>query len=107
MPEASEESIFLSCVEIALKEKPAGKSSIFSFKTSKLEEVSHEMFFCGASNSQAGRSFLRFAWQAQYFRSLNAKLARRFFVAGAALCAGASYNFVARAAFCDVARVLF
>ena len=29
--------------------------------------------FIGPSNSQAGRSFLRFAWQRQYFRSVSIK----------------------------------
>ena len=55
-----------------------------------------------ASNSQAGRARVSFAWQAQYCRSVSI-LPCRFLVAGATLCACAVYKFVAEAAFCDVA----
>ena len=41
-----------------------------------------------------------------YFRSMS-MLACRFLLASAALCAGAFYNSVAGATFCDVAKVLF
>ena len=56
----------------------------------------------GASNSQAGRSRVCFAWQAHYFRSVSI-FVRRFLVAGATLCACAFYNLGAGAALCDVA----
>ena len=59
----------------------------------------------GASNSQDGRSVLCFAWQARYFGV--SMQARRFLVAGAALCNAAFRTFVAGAALCDVAHVLF
>ena len=49
---------------------------------------------------------LRFAWQAQYFGSASMP-ACRFHVASAALCADAFCNFVAGAAFCHVAKVVF
>ena len=49
---------------------------------------------------------MRFAWQARYFRSVS-MLARRFLVAGTALCAGALFNLVTGAAFCDVTIMLF
>ena len=60
----------------------------------------------GGPKSQNGRSFSCFAWQAQYFGS-DSMEARRFFVAGAALCDVAFRDVVASAAFCDVAKVLF
>ena len=60
----------------------------------------------GAPKSQNVRSFSCFAWQAQYFGS-DSMQARRFFVAGAALCDVAFRDVVAGAAFCDVAKVLF
>ena len=60
----------------------------------------------GAPKSQNVRSFSCFAWQAQYFGSVSMQ-ARRFFVAGAALCDVAFRDVVAGAAFCDVAKVLF
>ena len=44
--------------------------------------------------------------QAQYLRSVSL-LSCRFLVAGAALCACVLYNFVAGAAFGDVAKILF
>ena len=57
-----------------------------------------------ASNSQDGRSFSRFAWQAQCFRGVS-RSARRFRVAGAALSAHAFRICVAGATFCDVVKV--
>ena len=46
---------------------------------------------------------MRFAWQAQCFRSVS-MLACHFLAAGAALCAGAPCNSVAGATICDVAK---
>ena len=60
----------------------------------------------GASKSEDGRSFLHFAWQAQYFRGVSIS-ACHFSVAGAALCNVAFCICVAGAAFCDVSKVLF
>ena len=61
----------------------------------------------GAPKAQNGRSFSRFAGQAQYFGNVSMQV-RRFFVAGAALfCDVAFRDVVAGAAFCDVAKVLF
>ena len=60
----------------------------------------------GVSKSQDGRSFLRFAWQAQYFRGVSIS-ACHFCVAGAALCNAAFGVCVAGAAFCGVSKVLF
>ena len=60
----------------------------------------------GASKSQDGRSFLRFAWQAQYFRGVSTS-ACHFCVAGAANCNVALCTCVAGAAFCDVLKVFF
>ena len=57
-----------------------------------------------SSKSQSGRTFSRFAWQAQYFRGVS-RSARRFRVAGAALSAHSFCICVAGAAFCDVAKV--
>ena len=59
-----------------------------------------------ASKSQDGRSFLRFAWQAQYFRGVSIS-ACDFCVAGAVLGNVALCICVAGAAFCDVFKVLF
>ena len=60
----------------------------------------------GVPKSQDGRSFLRFAWQAQYFRDVSIS-ACHFCVAGAALCTAAFCICVAGAAFCDVLKVVF
>ena len=59
-----------------------------------------------ASKSQSGRSFSRFAWQAQYFRGVSIS-GCHFCVAGAALGNVAFCICVAGAAFCDVPKVLF
>ena len=59
----------------------------------------------GASNSQGGRSFSRFAWQEQYLEACQCKRVV-FCVAGAPLSADAFCNFVAGAGFFDVAKVL-
>ena len=58
-----------------------------------------------APKSQSGRTFSRFAWQAQYFNRGVSRSARRFRVAGAALSAHSFCICVAGAAFCDVAKV--
>ena len=68
------------------------KSSILSFKRVKTRGSLARNARFYASKSQDGRSFSRFAWQAQYFRVVSIS-ARRFRVAGAALS--------------DVANVLF
>ena len=60
----------------------------------------------GVCESQDGRSFSRFAWQAQYLGSVSMQ-ACRFLVAGAALCNVAFGVCVAGAAFCGVYKVLF
>ena len=57
----------------------------------------------GTSNSQSGRSFSRFAWQAQYFGDVSIS-ACRFHVAGAALSAHSFCICVAGTAFSDVAK---
>ena len=77
-----------------------------SFKVWKVEEVSHEMLVLAVPSHKNVRSFSCFAWQAQYFGSESMQ-ARRFFVAGAALCDVVFRDVLAGAAFCDVAKVLF
>ena len=60
-------------MEIVLK-KNAGKSSIFSFKVSKLEEVSHEMLFLALQTLKlGGRSCILRGMRntSQYFRSVS------------------------------------
>ena len=46
------------------------KSSILSFKRVKTRSLARNAR-CGVSNSQDGRSFSRFAWQAQYFGDVS------------------------------------
>ena len=60
----------------------------------------------GASKSQDGRSFLRFAGQGQYFGSVSMQ-ACYFLVAGGAFRNAAFRTCVAGAAFCGVSKVLF
>ena len=79
---------------------------MFNFKVRKVEEVSHEMLFLARQTlTLGGHSCVlhgrRDTLEANQYQHVV------FLVAGAALCAGAFDNFVAGAAFCDVAKVLF
>ena len=69
------------------------KSSILSFKRVKTRGSLARNARFGASKSQDGRSFSRFAWQAQYFRIVTIS-ACRFRVVGAALCDKANVFFL-------------
>ena len=76
----------------------------FSFKRVKIRGRLARNARFDASKFQSGRTFSRFAWQAQYFRGVSIS-AYRYRVAGAVLSAHSFCICVAGAAFCDVAKV--
>ena len=75
-------SYFLSCVKIGLRETRR-KSSIFSFKVPKLEEVLHEMLALEASDVKFKKSHETIVLEACYVK-IGGSLARnpRFHVDG-------------------------
>ena len=72
MAEGRKNRFFYDLCQNIFTAKTRRKSSIFSFKVRKLEEVSHNFF--DASNVEAGRSSLRSASQAEYFRHRVARV---------------------------------
>ena len=95
--------VLLEVCENSFIRKTRIKSSILSFKRVKIRGSLARNARFGASKSQSGRTFSRFAWQAQHFRGMSIS-ACRFRVAGAALSAHSFCICVAGAAFCDVAK---
>ena len=63
--------IFFELCKNSLIRKTRRKSSIFKRQSVKTRGSLSRNARFGASTFQAGRSFLRFAWQAQYFRSVS------------------------------------
>ena len=96
--------MILEVCENSFIRKTCIKSSILSFQRVKIRGSLARNARFDASKSQRGRTFSRFAWQAQYFRGVS-RSACCFRVAGTILSAPAFYICVAGAAFCDVAKV--